>query len=42
MVDPCHSASNSDYKLDNILVDTTDPATPIAVLDWDMATMEIH
>ena len=29
---------HSDYKLDNILVDTTDPATPIAVLDWDMAT----
>ncbi len=27
-----------DYKLDNMLVKTTDPATPVAVLDWDMAT----
>ena len=27
-----------DYKLDNMLVETTDPATPVAVLDWDMAT----
>ena len=29
---------HSDYKLDNILVDSLDPATPVAVLDWDMAT----
>lgn len=27
-----------DYKLDNMLVETADPATPVAVLDWDMAT----
>ena len=29
---------HNDYKLDNLLVDPGDPATPVAVLDWDMAT----
>ena len=29
---------HNDFKLDNILVDTADPATPVALLDWDMAT----
>ena len=29
---------HNDYKLDNILVATTEPCTPVAVLDWDMAT----
>ena len=29
---------HNDYKLDNILVDSTDPSVPVAVLDWDMAT----
>ena len=29
---------HNDYKLDNILVSTTDPAAAVAVLDWDMAT----
>ena len=27
-----------DFKLDNMLVESADPATPVAVLDWDMAT----
>ena len=29
---------HNDYKLDNLMVDPSDPATPVAVLDWDMAT----
>ena len=29
---------HNDYKLDNLLVDSGDPATPVAVLDWDMTT----
>lgn len=29
---------HNDYKLDNLIVDTADPATPVAVLDWDMTT----
>ena len=29
---------HNDYKLDNLLLDTLDPATPTAVLDWDMCT----
>ena len=29
---------HNDYKLDNILVDAGDPSSPVAVLDWDMAT----
>ncbi len=29
---------HNDYKLDNILVDREDPATAVAVLDWDMCT----
>ena len=29
---------HNDYKLDNLMVDTDDPATPVAVFDWDMAT----
>ena len=29
---------HNDYKLDNLMLDTADPATPIAVLDWDMTT----
>ena len=38
---PCSDATtllHNDYKLDNILVDTHDPATATAVLDWDMCT----
>ncbi len=29
---------HNDYKLDNMIVDSRDPATPVAVLDWDMCT----
>ena len=29
---------HNDYKLDNLMVDAGDPATPAAVLDWDMTT----
>jgi len=29
---------HNDYKLDNLLVDPADPATAVAVLDWDMTT----
>ena len=29
---------HNDYKLDNLLVDADDPASPVAVLDWDMTT----
>lgn len=29
---------HNDFKLDNMLLDATDPATPRAVLDWDMCT----
>ena len=29
---------HNDYKLDNLMVDAHDPATPVAVFDWDMTT----
>ena len=29
---------HNDYRLDNCLLDTTDPAYIVAVLDWDMCT----
>jgi aminoglycoside phosphotransferase (APT) family kinase protein len=32
------SLLHNDYKLDNILLDQSDPATATAVLDWDMCT----
>ncbi len=32
------SLLHNDYKLDNILVATHDPACAVAVLDWDMCT----
>lgn len=32
------SILHNDYKLDNMIVDADDPATPVAVLDWDMCT----
>lgn len=34
----CVSLLHNDYKLDNMLVDAADPATPVAILDWDMCT----
>ncbi len=35
---PAPALLHNDFKLDNILVDSTDPRLPRAVLDWDMAT----
>ena len=35
---PVTSLLHNDYKLDNILLDPSDPATATAVLDWDMCT----
>jgi aminoglycoside phosphotransferase (APT) family kinase protein len=32
------SLLHNDYKLDNLLLGADDPATPVAVLDWDMCT----
>ena len=32
------SILHNDYKLDNMIVDSQDPAIPVAVLDWDMCT----
>ena len=29
---------HNDFKLNNMILDPADPATPIAVLDWDMCT----
>jgi aminoglycoside phosphotransferase (APT) family kinase protein len=29
---------HNDYKLDNVMLAAADPATPVAVLDWDMTT----
>jgi len=36
---PRASLVHNDYKLDNMMVSATDPATPVAVFDWDMCTM---
>ena len=30
---------HNDFKLDNMMVDADDPATPVAVFDWDMCTL---
>jgi aminoglycoside phosphotransferase (APT) family kinase protein len=30
---------HNDFRLDNIVFDQTDPTTPIALLDWEMATI---
>ena len=30
---------HNDYKLDNAIVDTTDPTRLVAILDWDMCTI---
>ena len=29
---------HNDYKLDNMIVDESDPSRPVAILDWDMCT----
>jgi aminoglycoside phosphotransferase (APT) family kinase protein len=36
---PRASLVHNDYKLDNMMVSADDPATPVAVFDWDMCTM---
>ncbi|HEX7927865.1 MAG TPA: phosphotransferase family protein, partial [bacterium] len=36
---PRASLVHNDYKLDNMMVSPTDPATCVAVFDWDMCTM---
>ena len=32
------SLLHNDYKLNNVIVDTVEPCTPTAVIDWDMCT----
>jgi aminoglycoside phosphotransferase (APT) family kinase protein len=34
-----NSVVHGDFRLDNVLVDATDPGTLTAVLDWEMATL---
>lgn len=36
---PRASLVHNDFKLDNMMVSARDPATPVAVFDWDMCTM---
>ena len=36
---PRTSLVHNDYKLDNMMVDADDPATCVAVFDWDMCTL---
>lgn len=36
---PRASLVHNDYKLDNMMVSATDPATCVGVFDWDMCTM---
>jgi aminoglycoside phosphotransferase (APT) family kinase protein len=36
---PAPSLIHNDFKLNNMLVDIQDPARPVAVLDWEMATI---
>jgi aminoglycoside phosphotransferase (APT) family kinase protein len=38
-VSPAATLVHNDFKLDNLLLDARDPATPTAVLDWDMCTL---
>lgn len=34
-----HSLVHNDYKLDNIMFDSTDPGKVVAIFDWDMCTL---
>ncbi|MEV3974339.1 phosphotransferase family protein [Streptomyces sp. NPDC050698] len=34
-----HTLVHGDYRLDNAIFDIADPARPLAVLDWEMATL---
>jgi aminoglycoside phosphotransferase (APT) family kinase protein len=36
---PLPTLIHNDYKLNNMLMDAQDPAQPVAVLDWEMATI---
>ncbi|MDE2481680.1 MAG: phosphotransferase family protein [bacterium] len=36
---PATTIVHNDYKLDNMLLDASDPARIVAVLDWDMCTL---
>lgn len=36
---PLPTLIHNDYKLNNMLMDTQNPAQPVAVLDWEMATI---
>jgi len=37
--DGATSLVHNDYKLDNLMLDASDPGTAIAVFDWDMCTL---
>lgn len=34
-----HTVVHGDFKLDNVMLDTADPARSVAVLDWEMAAL---
>jgi aminoglycoside phosphotransferase (APT) family kinase protein len=38
-VSPAPTLIHNDFKLNNILMNAQDPAQPVAVLDWEMATI---
>jgi aminoglycoside phosphotransferase (APT) family kinase protein len=38
-ISPAPALIHNDFKLNNTLVNSTDPARPTAVLDWEMATI---
>ncbi len=37
--DPDATLVHNDYKLDNLMLDPSDPGQPVAVFDWDMCTL---
>lgn len=36
---PAYSLVHNDYKLDNIMFDSSDPSKVVAIFDWDMCTL---
>lgn len=36
---PCASVVHGDFRLDNVVMDTGDPGTVAAVLDWELSTL---
>ncbi|MDH5402942.1 MAG: phosphotransferase family protein, partial [Candidatus Heimdallarchaeota archaeon] len=36
---PNYSIIHNDYKLDNVMIDSKDPGSIVAVFDWDMCTL---